>query len=280
MLMLPLLLFHILRFATCDCVPASALALPVTEVLLSNGHSMRGILSSVGTPAQNMSFYPQVVSKTKVLVTSKIEADHTSRVQVLNDTWLYNTTAGFCDALSANNAQCVTLRGGLYNVSASTTAKSAIDVYAAGADASDMQPPVDGSKSISLGTWVDDSFSLGNDTLTGYPIGMVGIGFAGPYITQVRHILLPAYKQLTERVSRILVSAQIQPCCRHCKLLGISPPARTHGGGGSMVHRPRWTGLLCLVGTTLRKQPDRITASRCNQARGSARVACTSAYWI
>lgn len=65
MLTLPLLLFPILRFVTSDCVPASPLALPVTDVLLSNGNFMRGILSSVGTPAQNVSFYPQVVSKTK-----------------------------------------------------------------------------------------------------------------------------------------------------------------------------------------------------------------------
>ena len=43
------------------CINESVVALPVTEVVLSNEHTVRGVPISVGTPPTNISFLPEAV---------------------------------------------------------------------------------------------------------------------------------------------------------------------------------------------------------------------------
>ena len=101
----------------------------------------------------------------------------------LNDTWVFNTSAAFCGALSVDSEACLTLRGGEYNPNESSTVQPQANVFAAGADEGDTQ---DLSQHVPFSAWVTDSLDLDEQTtLTDYPIGMVDEDFAGPYITQV-----------------------------------------------------------------------------------------------
>lgn len=62
--MLPSLIVIWLTFAQSihsECVNESVVALPVTEVVLSNEHTVRGVPISVGTPPTNISFLPEAV---------------------------------------------------------------------------------------------------------------------------------------------------------------------------------------------------------------------------
>ena len=75
------MLFHLLQLvllavpAQSECNEPRPISLPVTDVLLSNGNHMRGVLASIGTPPQNISFFPKVyvllVSQNHVLDKNK-----------------------------------------------------------------------------------------------------------------------------------------------------------------------------------------------------------------
>lgn len=142
------------------CGP-SPIAIPITNVDLSNGHYRRGIQGQVGTPAQNVSFMI-----------------HT----YLNDTWIYNATQAFCDDMDVTTDQCVTLRGGLYNTDGSSTYVHQANVRDAGADPSDTARAL--GTHIWDSTWANDDFVLGNATLSNYAIGMPGFDFGGAYNRQ------------------------------------------------------------------------------------------------
>lgn len=146
------------RLSLCACSSPSVVALPVTNVVLSNQQTMRGIPITVGTPPTNISILPDVF---------------------YNDTWIYNNTDTFCNWTTTNG--CITARGGYYNTS-SSTAKSAANVYAAGADAGDTARAI--GPHIWYNAWVNDVLNVGNVTLSDYPIGMPGYDVFSPYITQ------------------------------------------------------------------------------------------------
>lgn len=155
----PLLLF--LEFAlavdgaSTHCHP-KPLSLPITNVILSNGHTRRGVPASVGDSAHSLSFMV-----------------HT----YLNNTWVYNTTDTFCGE-NVSDPQCLTWRGGLYDAEASTTHRSHADVFAAGGDPSDTLQTL--GTPMRYSAWVTDEFVLNNETLSGFPIGMPGSDFGGP----------------------------------------------------------------------------------------------------
>ncbi|USW57577.1 Putative aspartic peptidase A1 family, aspartic peptidase domain superfamily [Septoria linicola] len=148
------------RHVTCNCGPPP-LAIPITNVPLSNGQVRRGILGSIGTPAQNISF--------------------TVHAQ-LNDTWVYNSTDTFCDVFDATGDQCLTLRGGLYDTEKSSSYIHQDDVYVAGADPSDTGRAI--GTHIWYNAWSTDNLVISNATLTDYPIGMPGFDFGGTYNRQ------------------------------------------------------------------------------------------------
>lgn len=49
------------EIACAECINESVVALPVTDVSLSNEHTVRGVPISVGTPPSNISFLPEAV---------------------------------------------------------------------------------------------------------------------------------------------------------------------------------------------------------------------------
>lgn len=142
------------------CVP-SPIAIPITNIPLSNGHARRGILGTIGTPAQNISFMI-----------------HT----YLNDTWIYNATEAFCSDLDVTKDECVTLRGGLYDTENSSSYVHRANVLDAGADPSDTARAL--GTHIWENTWATDDFVLGNTTLFSYPVGIPGFDFGGAYDRQ------------------------------------------------------------------------------------------------
>ncbi|KAI7544740.1 hypothetical protein KC331_g6621 [Hortaea werneckii] len=156
--MLPSLIVIWLTFAQSihsECVNESVVALPVTEVVLSNEHTVRGVPISVGTPPTNISFLPEAV---------------------YNDTWIYNSTEDFCNWTTP--AACFTLRGGLYDTN-SSTATLKDDVQDAGADASDTERAT--GPNIWYNSWATDDLSFGEVKLTDYPLGMPGFDIFTPY---------------------------------------------------------------------------------------------------
>ncbi|RMY53390.1 hypothetical protein D0863_13967 [Hortaea werneckii] len=156
--MLPSLIVIWLTFAQSihsECVNESVVTLPVTEVVLSNEHTVRGVPISVGTPPTNISFLPEAV---------------------YNDTWIYNSTEDFCNWTTP--AACFTLRGGLYDTK-SSTATLKDDVQDAGADASDTERAT--GPNIWYNSWATDDLSFGGVKLTDYPLGMPGFDIFTPY---------------------------------------------------------------------------------------------------
>ena len=53
-----LLLLAIARTALCACSVPGPIAVPITDLPLSNGETRRGVALSIGTPAQNFSVIP------------------------------------------------------------------------------------------------------------------------------------------------------------------------------------------------------------------------------
>ena len=99
----------------------------------------------------------------------------------LNDTWIYNSTDGFCSSNTTQNF-CITYRGGLYNPSASSTSKEASSVDATGGDPSDVQRTL-GTHLWDSG-WINDNLSLGNITFPSFSIGMSPYDYGGSFDTQ------------------------------------------------------------------------------------------------
>ncbi|KAI7308910.1 hypothetical protein KC315_g13183 [Hortaea werneckii] len=55
------ILSNLAEIVCAECINESVVALPVTDVLLSNEHTVRGVPISVGTPPSNISFLPEAV---------------------------------------------------------------------------------------------------------------------------------------------------------------------------------------------------------------------------
>ena len=99
-------------------------------------------------------------------------------ISYLNDTWIYNSTDGFCDPVTGGTSQdfCITYRGGLYDLTASSTSELASSVYASGGDPSDIQRT--GGTHIWESTWAKDLLSFGHTSFSAFPIGMPSYEYA------------------------------------------------------------------------------------------------------
>ena len=102
----------------------------------------------------------------------------------LNDTWIYNSTNGFCvpDTGGTSEAFCTTYRGGLYNLGASTTYDAASTVYEAGGDPSDIERAL--GTHIWVNAWANDVLSFKGISLPDFALGMPGWDFGGNFDTQ------------------------------------------------------------------------------------------------
>ncbi|KAF2457873.1 aspartic peptidase domain-containing protein [Lineolata rhizophorae] len=128
---------------------------PIKNVLLSNGQLRRGIAMDMGSPPQPFALLPAWFA---------------------NNTYIYDYSAGSCDDLTEDG--CVTLRGGLYDSSSSTTFIRFDDPAAAGAD------PVD-NETVTDSNWGRDSLVLNsNSTLDDYPFGIIDEDFSAGYTRQ------------------------------------------------------------------------------------------------
>lgn len=94
---------------------------------------------------------------------------------------MYNTTEPVCID-GTTEAQCQTIRGGLYDPSKSTTASVNLDVSAAGGDESDTRRTV--GTHVWYNDWTTDTLVAGNATLVDFPIGMPGFDVGGIFDTQ------------------------------------------------------------------------------------------------
>ncbi|KAK5138161.1 hypothetical protein LTR08_004856 [Meristemomyces frigidus] len=103
---------------------------------------------------------------------------------MFNDTWIYNSTNSFCQVDGMDSIQyCTTYRGGLYDISDSSTTKAfGGDVSGAGEDIWDTQRTA--GTHIWNGSFAQDDFVVGNLTLPSFPIAMPGWDYGGPYDTQ------------------------------------------------------------------------------------------------
>ncbi|KAI7278569.1 hypothetical protein KC345_g5896 [Hortaea werneckii] len=179
-----LLLYSLVPEAQTACTGPSPLALNITDVQLSNGGSKRGILGSLGTPAQNISLLPQ---------------------NFLNNTWVYNTSAPLCFE-NTTVTQCLTQRGGFYDPGASSSARGGLDVYEAGGDVDDTARRA--ATHVWYNEFAQDDITIGNTTLERYPIGIPGLDVGGRTDTQANiglgrnSTLLSILKQREEIPSR------------------------------------------------------------------------------
>jgi hypothetical protein len=181
--------------------------LPITDNVLSNGKRRRGILGTVGTPPQNISFMV-----------------HT----YLNSTWIYNSTKPLCSN-TTTAAQCLTSRGGLYDPSDSSTYTSHPDVYSAGGSASDVQRTL--GTHIWDNVFATDTFNLSaNASLTDFPIGIPGFDFGGEYDRQANIGL----GQNSTLLQRLKSSARI-PSLSWSYWWGVSNSASTSATPGQIV---------------------------------------------
>ncbi|EME78392.1 uncharacterized protein MYCFIDRAFT_157184 [Pseudocercospora fijiensis CIRAD86] len=142
------------------CSDPTPIALPTTNVHLSNGKSMRGIPASIGTPEQHFSFMIHAY---------------------LNDTWAYNSSSPFCFD-NSTEAQCLIQRGGFYDPKSSSTFEAKLGVHEAGGDPSDVARAI--GTHIWFSDWFTDRFALANTSLEHFPIGMPGFDFGGRFDTQ------------------------------------------------------------------------------------------------
>lgn len=60
MIVVTLIISTFVRLSCCACSSPPVVALPVTNVVLSNQQTMRGIPITVGTPPTNISILPDV----------------------------------------------------------------------------------------------------------------------------------------------------------------------------------------------------------------------------
>jgi hypothetical protein len=136
-----------------ECLETPPITVPITDVTLASGNSIRGVLLTAGSPPQNLSLIIQCY---------------------LNNTWIYSESLPFCPE-NKTGEFCTTYHGGLYDSTESSTAKTVADVYAAGASASDT----DRSTGLHIwdSSWALDDLGVGNITLNEYPIGMPGFDF-------------------------------------------------------------------------------------------------------
>lgn len=95
----------------------------------------------------------------------------------LNDTWIYNTTDTFCDDQTID--QCLTYRGGLLDTGSSASYAHQDNVYAAGGDPSDVAKKT--GTYIRYNAWATDTLSVGNASLSRFPIGMPGLDIGGDF---------------------------------------------------------------------------------------------------
>lgn len=79
-------------------------------------------------------------------------------------------------------SQCLTMRGGTYDIFASSTASEKDDVFAAGGDSNDTAR-VEGTH-IWDSAWATEQLKMGNVTLDDFPIGMPGFDVNDIYDTQ------------------------------------------------------------------------------------------------
>ncbi|KAK5169028.1 uncharacterized protein LTR77_006337 [Saxophila tyrrhenica] len=115
---------------------------------------MRGVPIFVGTPAQAFSMMAQ---------------------PFYNDTWIYNSSAAFCNDLDRFPLMtgCLTQRGGLYDASSSSTSSSTMSVHDAGGDPTDLKNVI--GQNVPYNTFVTDALSVGQTAFDPYPIGMPGL---------------------------------------------------------------------------------------------------------
>lgn len=180
-MMLELFLWLLLaQKALSACSNSTPIKLPITDVVLEDGNSIRGVLMTLGSPAQNLSWIPQMYEmRLKSSTTRTLTA-----LRYLNDTWVYNTSLTSCphDQSWQTSAWCTTYRGGLYDPTRSSSSKNVSGAAAAGASVSDTDRTV--GLHVWDNAWVLDDVQLGNTTLSGYPIGMPGFDYGTEYHSQ------------------------------------------------------------------------------------------------
>lgn len=162
------------------CRAPSSLSVPITNVTLSNGNSMRGVYMPLGTPAQNISFLPEKYA-TSGYVT--IYSLLTLVESFLNSTFVYNSSAA--DATcpeDSSNVRCITYKGGLFNPSNSSTFEPRDDVIHAGGSESDTLRTT--GVRVWAGDWGTESLVVGDVVLEEYPIGMPGFDVKNVYNSQ------------------------------------------------------------------------------------------------
>lgn len=147
------LLFQVittLGSALADCSDPMPISVPITDVVLSNNRSRRGILAALGTPPQNISFALNAM---------------------LNGTWIWNSTEMSCPP-NTTAIQCLTMRGGAFDTQDSKTFTFEPDIIAAGGDPGDVA----GKEGFDFGasTAAKDTFAIGNASLRDFPVGMSG----------------------------------------------------------------------------------------------------------
>jgi hypothetical protein len=143
-----------------NCTDNPPVTLPITDVVLTNGHSVRGVLMTVGSPPQNQSLIPQMY---------------------LNNTWIYNTSSPHCPQ-DQTSRWCETYRGGLYDPDKSSTAATVQDVHAAGGSPSDTDRTV--GLHVWDSSWKLDDLGTGNITLDAFPVGIPAFDFGSQYHSQ------------------------------------------------------------------------------------------------
>lgn len=199
-----LALANLVLCSTCNIPP---IALPITDNILSNGKRRRGILGTIGTPPQNISFMVH---------------------SYLNSTWVYNSTEPLCSN-TTTSPQCLTSRGGLYQTSNSSTYTPHLNVYSAGGNPSDVQRTL--GTHIWDNVFATDIFHLSDNTsLSGFPIGIPGFEFGGEYDRQANLGL----GQNSTLLQRLKLSAQI-PSLSWSYWWGVSNSASSSATPGQIV---------------------------------------------
>lgn len=176
------MLFLLAKLTLSACSGPAPLSLPITDVLLPNGYTKRGIPGSIGSPAQNFSFMPQnflnntwVSGESGFLGLRHVLTPPPHAIQV------YNTSAPFCYN-GTTDKQCLTQRGGEYDPSSSSTSHGGLDVYAAGGDVNDTDRTV--ATHVWINAFATDDIMIGNTTLSGFPVGMPGYDVGAQFDTQ------------------------------------------------------------------------------------------------
>ncbi|WPH01362.1 Hypothetical protein R9X50_00420400 [Acrodontium crateriforme] len=143
------------------CGNGSPVSMPITDVLLNNGNTMRGVWMPVGSPPQNLSWTPSMY---------------------LNDSWIFNASDPICPT-DKTSAWCTTYRGGLYDPKLSSTTHSI----------SPDQPPVnfsigDTQRTLGQHIWTfaldSDDVHVNDTVLSNFPLGIPGFDYNNQYHSQ------------------------------------------------------------------------------------------------